>query len=44
MGQFLVDRAGIIRWVNIEGAREGLAGVGKFPTHEEFIAAARTLD
>ena len=42
-GQFLVDRDGIIRWVNIECANEGLAGIGKFPTAEEFLAAARAL-
>jgi peroxiredoxin len=43
IGQFLIDRDGVIRWVNIEGAREGLAGVGKFPTDEEFLAAAAGL-
>jgi hypothetical protein len=43
VGQFLVDRAGIVRWVNIEGAEEGLAGAGKFPTDEELLAAARAL-
>ena len=25
IGQFLIDRDGIVRWVNIEGAKEGLA-------------------
>jgi peroxiredoxin len=39
VGQFLLDRTGTIRWVNIEAA-EGLAGLGKFPTEEEFLAAA----
>lgn len=43
IGQFLVDRDGIVRWVNIECAKEGLAGVGKFPTDEELVAAARAL-
>jgi peroxiredoxin len=43
VAEFLMDRAGIIRWVNIEGAREGVAGIGKFPTDEEFLAAAATL-
>lgn len=43
VGQFLVDRDGIIRWVNIETAEEGLAGLGKFPTDDEFLAAARAL-
>jgi peroxiredoxin len=39
VGQFLLDRTGIIRWVNIEGA-EGLDTMGKFPTEDEFLAAA----
>ena len=42
-GQFLIDRDGIVRWVNIEGATEGLSGLEKFPTDEEFLAAARRL-
>jgi hypothetical protein len=41
VGQFLLDRAGIIRWANIEAVGEGAAGVGKFPSDEEFLAAAR---
>src|SRR5688572_12623022 len=43
VGQFLVDRDGIVRWVNIEGAEEGLAGLEKFPTDDEFVAAARQI-
>jgi peroxiredoxin len=43
VGQFLVDRAGIVRWTNIECAGEGLAGLEKFPTDEEFLAAARLV-
>jgi peroxiredoxin len=43
IGQFLVDRDGIVRWVNIEGEEEGLAGLQKFPTDDEFLAAARQL-
>ena len=43
IGQFLVDREGIVRWVSIEGATEGLGGMEKFPTDEEFLAAARAL-
>ncbi|MBI4590909.1 MAG: alkyl hydroperoxide reductase, partial [Candidatus Rokubacteria bacterium] len=43
IGQFLVDRDGIVRWVNIECATEGLAGVAKFPTDEDLLAAARAL-
>ncbi len=43
VGQFLVDREGVIRWLNIEGEKEGLAGAGKFPTDEELLTAARAL-
>lgn len=43
VGQFLVDRAGVIRWANIECAKEGLAGLGRFPTDEELLEAARGL-
>jgi peroxiredoxin len=42
-GQFLVDRDGIVRWANIETASEGVAGLGKFPTEEELVAAVRAL-
>ena len=42
-GQFLIDRHGIVRWANVEGASDGLAGLGKFPTDEELVAAARAL-
>jgi peroxiredoxin len=42
-GQFLVDRDGIVRWSHIEGAKEGLAGLEKFPTDEELLAAAHQL-
>lgn len=41
-GQFLIDRQGIVRWANIECA-DGLAGMGKFPSPDEIIAAARAL-
>jgi peroxiredoxin len=41
-GQFLIDRDGIVRWANIECA-EGVAAVGKFPSEEEILAAARAL-
>lgn len=43
VGQFLLDREGIIRWINIEGARKGIAGVGDFPSDEEFLAAAKAV-
>lgn len=42
-GQFLIDRDGIVRWVNIECATEGLAGLGKFPSNDEILSAARSL-
>jgi peroxiredoxin len=42
-GQFLIDRHGIVRWSNIECAKEGLAGIGKFPTHDELMTAARIV-
>ena len=42
-GQFLIDRDGIVRWANAECATEGLAGVGKFPSDEEILTAARAL-
>jgi len=40
-GQFLIDRDGVIRWMNLECSREGLAGLGKFPSFDELIAAAQ---
>ena len=42
-GQFLLDRTGIVRWVNVEGATEGAAGIGKFPTADVVLAAARSV-
>ena len=41
--QFLVDRTGVVRWVNVEGATEGVAGLGKFPTVDELLMAARSV-
>jgi hypothetical protein len=43
VGMFLLDRDGVARWVDIECAREGVAGLDKFPTDEEILAAARAL-
>jgi hypothetical protein len=43
IGQFLIDRDGIVRWVNIEGELEGLAGLEKFPTDDEFVAAVHRV-
>jgi len=42
-GQFLIDRDGIVRWANIECAKDGLAGLGKDPTEETILSAARAL-
>ena len=43
-GQFLLDRNGIVRWVNVEGAVEGANGIGRFPSDEDFLAAVRALE
>ena len=43
VGQFLLDRDGVARWVDVECAREGPAGIDKFPSEEEILAAARAL-
>src|SRR5262245_23474080 len=40
--QFLIDRDGIVRWANIECA-EGMTGLGKFPSDEVILTAARAL-
>jgi peroxiredoxin len=40
-GQFLMDRDGIVRWVNLGIAKEGLAGISKFPSDEELLTVAR---
>ena len=42
-GQFLIDREGIVRWINVECAREGLDGIDRLPSEEEVLAAARAL-
>ena len=44
IGQFLVDRDGMVRWVNIEGEKDGLAGLEKFPSDDEFLEAAQRLN
>jgi peroxiredoxin len=40
-GQFLVDPEGIVRWIHLESAGEGLAGMGKVPSEDELLALAR---
>ena len=41
--QFLVDRDGVVRWANLECARDGIEGIGRLPPEEEVLAAARAL-
>jgi len=43
LGQFLVDREGVVRWVNVECAHDGIEGIGKLPSEDEVLAAARAL-
>lgn len=43
-GQFLLDREGVVRWANIECARDGVAaGFGRIPTEDELLGAIATL-
>lgn len=39
---FLIDRAGIVRWLFIE-ALENPADYGSYPNHQELLAAARAM-
>jgi len=41
-GHFLIDRAGVVRWVQIETPIDDLARYGVFPTDDEILAAVRT--
>ena len=42
VGHFLIDRRGIVRWAHVEaGAR--MTDIGRFPSDEELLAAARAL-
>ena len=41
-GHFLIGRDGIVRWLQIEGL-ERVGDLGKFPSNEEIVAAARAL-
>jgi hypothetical protein len=43
MGRFLIDRDGIVRWIDIECRRDGMAGIGKFSGEEALDAAVRAL-
>ncbi len=39
----MIDRDGIVRWMDIECAAEGMAGIGKLPSEEVILGAARAL-
>jgi len=41
-GHFLVDREGIVRWLQVEAA-ERIGDLAKFPDDEEILRAARRL-
>ena len=41
-GHFLIDREGIVRWLQIEAA-ERIGDLAKFPSDEEILRAARGL-
>ncbi|GAA4343373.1 redoxin domain-containing protein [Variovorax defluvii] len=41
-GLFMIDRGGIVRWAYVECQTEGLAGLGKLPSEEEILEAARS--
>jgi peroxiredoxin len=43
MARFLIDREGLVQWVDIEGAGQGMAGIGKLATDDELFAAVRAL-
>ena len=40
---YMIDRDGIVRWVDIECQQEGLAGIGKLPSEEVILQAARAM-
>ena len=41
-GHFLINRAGIVRWCQVEAA-ERISDLSKFPSDEEILAVARGL-
>ena len=42
-GRYLIDRDGVVRWVDIECSTQGVAGLGKFTDEEGLQAAMRAL-
>ena len=43
MARFLIDREGVVKWVDLEGAGRGMAGIGTLATDAELFAAVRAL-
>ena len=43
MARFLIDREGIVQWIDIEGANQSMADIGRLATDDELFAAARAL-
>jgi peroxiredoxin len=43
LGQFLVDREGIVRWSSLEATGTDLSGLGQFPSDAELLTAVRAL-
>jgi hypothetical protein len=43
MARFLIDRDGLVQWVDIEGAGQGMAGIGQLASDDELFAAVRAL-
>lgn len=41
--QFLVDRAGLVRWTRVQGVAQPPAGLGNHPSEAELLAAAQAL-
>lgn len=40
---YMIDRDGIVRWVEVECQKEGMAGIGKMPSEEVILQAARAM-
>jgi hypothetical protein len=40
-GHFLTDRAGVVRWAQIETPIDDVSRYGQFPTDDELLTAAR---
>jgi peroxiredoxin len=40
---YMIDREGIVRWLDIECQKEGLAGIGKLPSEDVILEAARAM-